>query len=279
MINCSTLDGCVINISYITAAFKHYCTLSNEYIAPCCCIAVLLVNTTEQFSLNVILLLIAKDIAPSCCLAMLYTLDLPLSQILELSDEMTPLVLCLHFTHQSNSQQQCIIQATAGGGIYSNKSIIKFDNKCNVSFCNNSVTTDAGAIYQSHSKIFFKMNAAMLFANNSAYSARVFSSVGKGGTVVCNDSLILFEDHSITAFSDNRIASYGGAVYAITSTNGSSTVMFSNSNTWLGEAVYIMNSNITFQGYSIIALNNNVAAEGGAVYARNSLITLLGIYK
>ena len=38
-------------------------------------------------------------------------------------------------------------RATAGGGIYCSNSIIKFDDKCNAGFYNNSVTTNSGAIY------------------------------------------------------------------------------------------------------------------------------------
>ena len=96
-------------------------------------------------------------------------------------------------------------KATAGGGIYSRTSIIKFDDKCNVSFYSNSVSNKGGAIYQTHSKMFIRMNTVVMFARNSA--------VRYGGAVFTEGrSLISFENQSQVTFDDNRARS-GGAIY------------------------------------------------------------------
>ena len=46
-------------------------------------------------------------------------------------------------------------KATAGGAIYSTRSTIRFDDKCNVSFYGNSVSKDGGAIYLTYSALSF----------------------------------------------------------------------------------------------------------------------------
>jgi len=59
-------------------------------------------------------------------------------------------------------------KATAGGAIYSSKSIIKFDDKCNVSFDNNSANHYGGAVVTDNSLITFNGNSTVKFINNSA---------------------------------------------------------------------------------------------------------------
>ena len=98
-------------------------------------------------------------------------------------------------------------KATAGGGIYSSNSIIKFDDKCNVSFYNNSVNTNGGAIYQAHSKICFTMNAAVSFVSNHA--------AGGGAIGSYYNSSVIFDGHCIIIFSDNRATNLGGAISSI----------------------------------------------------------------
>ena len=178
-------------------------------------------------------------------------------------------------------------KATVGGGIYSSNSIIKFDDKCTVSFYNNLVNTNGGAIYQeANSKMIFTMNAIAKFTRNSAGSETAVLSRGSGGAVFSKDSLIIFQDQSIVTFNDNHVVggqAVGGAMYAegsIIYTKGSSTVTFSNNNAeYGGGAVYILNdSPITFHGSSTVTFsNNNAEYYGGAVYTRNySPITFQG---
>ena len=176
-------------------------------------------------------------------------------------------------------------KATAGGGIYSSNSVIKFDDKCNVSFYNNLVSTNGGAIYQeANSKMIFTMNAITKFTRNSACSETNRWPHGSGGAVFSNGSLIIFQDQSIVTFNDNHVVggwAVGGAVYAegsIIYTNGSSTVTFSNNNAeYRGGAVYTRNdSPITFHGSSKVTFSNNNAEYGGAVYAHYSPITFHG---
>ena len=176
-------------------------------------------------------------------------------------------------------------KATAGGGIYSSNSIIKFDDKCNVSFYNNLVSTNGGAIYQeANSKMIFTMNAIVKFTRNSAGSETDRWRRRSGGAVFSNGSLIIFQDQSIVTFNDNHVVggqAMGGAVYAegsIIYTNGSSKVTFSNNSaTDDGGAVYTRNSPITFHGSSNVTFSNNNAEYGGAVYTHNdSTITFHG---
>ena len=175
-------------------------------------------------------------------------------------------------------------KATAGGGIYSSNSIIKFDDKCNVSFYNNLVSNNGGAIYQeANSKMIFTMNAIAKFTRNSARSETNRWPHGSGGAVFSNGSLIIFQDQSIVTFNDNHVVggwAVGGTVYAegsIIYTNGSSTVTFSNNNAeYRGGAVYAHYSPITFHGSSTVTFSNNHASDGGAVHAYNSPITFQG---
>ena len=189
-------------------------------------------------------------------------------------------------------------KATAGGGIYSSNSIIKFDDKCNVNFYNNLANTNGGAIYQeANSKMIFTMNTIAKFTRNSAVSeSHVLSRVlGSGGAVFSKDSLIIFQDQSIVTFNDNKVVrvqegfwggawagAEGGVVYAINSTictNGSSTLTFSNNNAeYEGGAVVARNDSlITFQGNSTVTFSNNSAVHAGAIYTHNySPITFYG---
>ncbi|XP_065895376.1 outer membrane protein A-like isoform X2 [Dysidea avara] len=126
-------------------------------------------------------------------------------------------------------------KATTGGGIYSRNSIIKFDDKCNVSFYSNSVSNKGGAIYQTHSKMFIRMNTVVMFVRNSA--------VRYGGAVFTEGrSLISFEDQSQVTFDDNRARS-GGAICSV------------------------QNSSLLFCRNSVVEFNHNVAVEfgGGAM--------------
>ena len=157
-------------------------------------------------------------------------------------------------------------KATAGGGIYSSNSIIKFDDKCNVSFDNNLVSTNGGAIYQeANSNMFFTMNAIAKFTRNSAirYGSAIFT---KGR------SLISFEDQSQATFDDNRARS-GGAVFVSRSTiwiNGSSKVKFNNNNGEFGGAVSVWdNSVMSFEQNSTIIFTGNRASVGGGATFSN----------
>ncbi|XP_065895842.1 probable outer membrane protein PmpF [Dysidea avara] len=172
-------------------------------------------------------------------------------------------------------------KATAGGGIYSNNSIIKFNDKCNVSFYNNSVRTNGGAIYQIISKIFFKMNAAVTFRINSA--------VQSGGAIFSAAiSSISFEDESIATFNGNSAAeSRGGAVYSrhnsCTSFDDYSRVTFYNNRALGGSGGAVgctINSCVLFGGNSKVSFNNNKAKWGGAVVGTfNSNISFDGFSK
>ena len=106
-------------------------------------------------------------------------------------------------------------KATDSGAIYSSNSIIKFDDKCNVNFYNNSDDDNGGAIYQTHSKLFFKLNAAVIFAGNKIVDSNDRYKHHKGGGAIYStkSSLILFEDQSEVKFSDNK-AINGGALNA-----------------------------------------------------------------
>ncbi|XP_065896012.1 probable outer membrane protein pmp9 [Dysidea avara] len=161
-------------------------------------------------------------------------------------------------------------KATAGGCIYSSNSIIKFDDKCNVSFYNNLVSTNGGAIYQeANSKMIFTMNATAKFTRNSADSEKNRWPRGSGGAVFSNGSRIIFQDQSIVTFNDNHVVgglAMGGAVYAegsIIYTNGSSIVTFINNHASDGGAVCAYNSPITFQGNSTVIFSRSHATNGG----------------
>ena len=126
-------------------------------------------------------------------------------------------------------------KATAGGGIYSSSSIIIFDDKCNVSFYNNSVSSNGGAISLSHFKIFFRMNGVVMFTSNS--------EVTLGGAVLSiGRSSISFEDQATVTFNDNMAQLYGGAVFAnktIVYINGNSTVTFTGNHAAYMEEQYL----------------------------------------
>ena len=176
-------------------------------------------------------------------------------------------------------------KVTTGGGIYSSNSIIKFDDKCNLSFYSNSARNKGGAIYQTHSKIFIRMNAVVMFARNSA--------VGYGGVIFTEGrSLISFEDESLVTFDDNR-ARGGGAMFVNRSTiwiNGSSKVTFSNNNGRFGGAVSVWdNSVMSFGQNSTIIFTGNIASyvdsasysitsflDGGAIWSHNSSVSFDG---
>ena len=147
-------------------------------------------------------------------------------------------------------------KATAGGAIYSSNSIIRFDNKCNVSFYNNSADGDAngnggggGAIFQTHSKLFFSKKAAVIFTRNSANCPYwICSTVVSGGGAIYSEkhSLINFEDQSMVTFNKNKAVTDGGAMNIL------------------------HDSNIIFCGRSIVSFFRNKARIGGAI-GTNSL--------
>jgi len=188
-------------------------------------------------------------------------------------------------------------RATAGGGIYSSASSIRFNNRCNARFHNNTVSTNGGAIYQSNSKVIFRMHAAVMFTNNSAGKAggAVFSKAAsfisfqdesivtfkansaaksKGGAIHSKDnSCISFDGYSKVKFHNNRaMESSGGAVgFTINSYilfSGNSTVLFSKNNAkWGGALIGYLNSNILLNGFSRVTFNENRAVNtGGAVH-------------
>ena len=170
--------------------------------------------------------------------------------------------------------------ATNGGGIYSRNSIIKFDDKCNVSFYNNSVLNDnrvemdGGAVLAINSIIYTNGSSTVTFSNNHATQY--------GGAIRAYNSSIIFHGNSTVTFSNNHATYDGGAVSADDSSitfQGNSTVTFSNNHATVdGGAVCVYDSYITFQGSSTVTFSNNHATKyGGALYAyADSSITFHG---
>ena len=198
-------------------------------------------------------------------------------------------------------------KATAGGGIYSNNSSIKFNDKCNVKFYNNSVSTNGGAIYQIVSKIFFKLNAAVTFRINSAvqsggaiFSAAISSisfedesiatfngnsaAESRGGAVYStHNSCVLFDDYSTVIFYNNRaLEGSGGAVGCTINScvlfgRNSKVSFIKNNAKWGGAVVGTFNSNISFDGFSKAKFVENKAAHtGGAVQCNANSDILFG---
>ena len=181
--------------------------------------------------------------------------------------------------------------ATAGGGIYSRNSIITFDDKCNVSFHNNSVGSNGnrfasgrgGAVFAINSIIYTNGSSKVTFSNN-------YATFAGGAIMAIDDSPITFNGSSSVTFSYNHAGTHGGAVFVENSPitfHGSSTVIFSNNHATYGGAIqtYYYNYPITFHGSSTVTFSNNInvtfihneAIEGGAIYLSFSDIILTGI--
>jgi len=173
-------------------------------------------------------------------------------------------------------------KATAGGGIHSSNSIIKFDDKCNVSFYNNSVSDNGGAIYLTHSKILFRMDAVVMFTNNSAVRNDYNYRSGLGGAIHSEEmSLISFEDQSLVTFINNTGDLEGGALFVEQSDVifcGNSTVIFSNNSAGRGGVIQVWyDSVMSFGENSTVRFTGNSAtAEGGAIQAYRLNITFHG---
>ena len=174
--------------------------------------------------------------------------------------------------------------ATAGGGIYSRNSIITFDDKCNVSFHNNSVGSNGnrfasgrgGAVFAINSIIYTNGSSKVTFSNN-------YATFAGGAIMAIDDSPITFNGSSSVTFSYNHAGAHGGAAFVENSPitfHGSSTVIFSNNHATYGGAIqtHYYNYPITFHGNSKVTFSNNYAIDaGGAIIAvQNSPITFNG---
>jgi len=93
-------------------------------------------------------------------------------------------------------------KATDSAAIYSSNSIIKFDDKCNTRFYNNSAIDKGGAMYNTNSTIYFKENSVVMFTSNIATD-------GHGGAI--------FQVFSVKFKSNTAADVAGRAVYLIIS--------------------------------------------------------------
>jgi len=193
-------------------------------------------------------------------------------------------------------------KATAGGAIYSSNSIIKFDDKCNVSFYNNSADGSGGAIYQTHSKLFFKLKSTVMFARNSAFYSidrlrfRNWIKDNKstsGGAIYSSNSIIKFDEKCNVSFYNNSADGNGGAIYQTHSKiffKANAAVMFARNKVIFfgqrrvyhkyysaGGAIYsIQSSLISFEDQLVITFSDNKALFGGALYVDNTDINFHG---
>ena len=195
--------------------------------------------------------------------------------------------------------------AHAGGGIYSNSSIISFNNKSSVEFYRNIVETDGGAFYFINSVVYFaatlivgfdenaanqnggaimSINSNITFDGNSSVTFNFNFADIAGGAAYFSSSYITFDSNSSIAFNDNE-AYHGGAVYCVYSSHiifdGNSRAILNNNKAYYGGALFFeSSSHITFHGNSSVTFNNNLApvpGTGGAVFClRSSCITFNG---
>ena len=209
-------------------------------------------------------------------------------------------------------------KATAGGAIYSNHSVIKFDDNCNVSFHKNSARC-GGAIYQTRSMMFFRKNAMVSFTNNTAalyggaicqyYSKLLFTLntevmfcsnialegrkikdifrdlvfVSGGAVYSVSRSLISFQDQSVVIFNQNR-AIFGAALFLYKSNiifRGKSTLLFFNNSAieWSGAIEALYECQVSFLENTSVNFTRNSASQGGALDTRRSVITIRGYSK
>ncbi|XP_065896052.1 probable outer membrane protein pmp20 [Dysidea avara] len=177
--------------------------------------------------------------------------------------------------------------AIDGGAIFSNSSQVIFEDNCNISFRNNSATTNGGAILLYQSKMYCEKRAFINFTNNSAkslggalysfnrsviqfgkHSVLAFEANCGGAICSLNSSLLLFDGRSTVTFTDNT-AKYGGAVYAVSHSvvliDGNTTVNFSNNSaSEFGGAVNCnQHCNVLFTGISTVMFISNKANIGG----------------
>ena len=85
--------------------------------------------------------------------------------------------------------------ATAGGGIFSNHSVMAFI-KSRVSFNNNLAKTSSGAIFLSNSRIHCRDTSVIKFVNNSA-------TLG-GAVHSTNHSQVSFKGNCLLTFENNK---------------------------------------------------------------------------
>ena len=189
-------------------------------------------------------------------------------------------------------------EAENGGGIYSTSSTVIFDDKCNVSFCNNSAARSGGALYQINSEVFFKGNSKVMFTNNSAvnkYGGAIYSwtlsfisftddtmvvfinnfaSLDAGAIFTSEFSNISFDENSKVHFNNNSAERYGGAMKlhdnTVISFGGSSIITFTNNRAEYGGAILWYESTASFSGESNITFDHNIGWDGGAMYCINS---------
>ena len=161
-------------------------------------------------------------------------------------------------------------KATDSRAIYSISSTVKFNDRSNVVFCNNSALYYGGAIYQIYSKMFFMGNAVVMFTSNVA--------VLRGGGAICqlSYSSLYFLNNTEVKFTSNlakrllkndEIQESGSAVssmyHSLISFEGQSMVRFNGNSAYNGGAIIAYHySNTIFRGNSTMSFDNNITHRG-----------------
>ena len=161
------------------------------------------------------------------------------------------------------------------GTIYSkHRSSVIFKATCNVTFSRNSATQYGAAIYSfNNSQVIFTGNAAANFIDNS----NDLHSHSGGAIFSKSHGCIIFENNSITVFSNNR-ADSGTAIYStdysdVTFKDSSRVLLKNNTVHYCGVLVSNFFSNITFTDNAqvtfwtnvIIIINSNYKSSGGTI--------------
>ena len=150
------------------------------------------------------------------------------------------------------------------GTIYSKtNSNVTFKASSKVVFSNNLVTKHGTAIYSSD-------NSYIIFTGNANFESNVIPlndmHLQLGGTIFSQkSSRILFEENSITRFSNN-LADFGAAIFSIYDSHvifkDRSIIMFHNNTAhYCGALTFAVFSTITFTGHTKVTYNANTVSH------------------
>ena len=157
-----------------------------------------------------------------------------------------------------------IFYNNTGGGMFTYKGNISFEENSTTEFFDNYSHNSGGAMYTDKSTMYFKENSTTKFSNNIA--------VAFGGAIYCDKSYIYFRKSSTAIFNNNTAYYAGGAIslsLAITFFEGESFILFykNSARNIGGGAIHTFYSSISFEKKSITNFYRNFANDyGGAVF-------------
>ena len=150
-----------------------------------------------------------------------------------------------------------------GGAIYASyQSRVIFEETSNISFIENSATSDGGAMYIYNSNLI--ICGRVLFEKN-------FAS-GDGGAIAIVGGVILAVNNHNIIFRNNTSPSSGGAISSTSASVELRNILFERNTALYGGAVSaqgIHNTNYSGVELSDVLFQRNSASYGGAIYAQD----------